>query len=154
MFRTAVALILISTPAFADDCQEVLDAVINQAQAARHEAVFNATTGKSSEIITTSENQYIQTNGKWGRKPYNGAEVAKNKADVAINAKRTCSRVKQDIVNGQRATLYSVQTVTKLSKSESEWWISSHGMPLKMRSVTADNDTTTIYTYENIVPPV
>ena len=136
------ALCLSSADAQADAaaCQTVLDAIVKQATVPVHQTISiesTAAPGKPilSEIIRTGDTVYMQIRGQWTSRPYDGQKAAQDARQAMQKAEHTCSRVRSEVVDGQAAQLYGVQSKTEQSTVDSQIWISSAtGLPLRQHT--------------------
>jgi hypothetical protein len=85
-----------------------------------------------SEVITTASTQYAKVNGTWHSSPYNAAQQLKDMQQAASSSKQTCKRVRDEMVDGEAAALYSAHDVQESGSTvDSQIWISkSRGLPI------------------------
>jgi hypothetical protein len=102
---------------------------------------------------THSESKY---NGKWSA----GSTTQEIKAIAEKNRqtnKTTCRYLKDELVNGEMAAVYSVHEVSPKSMSDSKTWISkAKGLPLRsdMDMEGGKSHFSTRYEYGNVKPPM
>jgi hypothetical protein len=85
-----------------------------------------------SETIWTGTFTYVMARGKWMKSPVDVAEMRKALKDAALKVKATCSRVRDESVNGEPAAVWRIHSVSDYDTSDSDLWISrSSGMLLK-----------------------
>ncbi len=126
------------------------------------EAVYTHGKVRASERVYLNNHTYVMIAGKWtlaGDTPKQMADTHKDTAREYPNA--TCRMVRDESVDGQTATLYSVHEEIEGAKVDSQFWISkSRGTPLKMDSQTdlggarGKVHRTMRYEYTNVMAPV
>lgn len=144
-FLTAALLVICHGAAQADDtaCQAVLEAIVKQTAVPVHQKVSiesAAAPGKPllSEIIRTGDKMYMQIRGQWTSRPYDNQKAATDAREAMQKARHTCTRLRNEAVDGQAADLYSVQSKTGQSSSDSQIWISpTSGLPLRQHTEIA-----------------
>ena len=92
---------------------------------------------RNSETIYLIDKTYVQVNGRWRVSPVTPKMLLEDtkaaQAAPDIQSHSTCRLVRDEVINGEAATLYSEHTETQDGKSDSQVWISkSRGLPLKM----------------------
>ncbi len=93
---------------------------------------------RTSELIYLNNTHYMLVSGKWiaGRVTPKDLENARYKADDS-GASLTCRAVRDDSVNGEAATIYSIHRETVDFKTDAQVWISkSRGLPLRKEADT------------------
>jgi hypothetical protein len=126
-------------------------------------ATYTGGKPKSNELIYLNNTTYIESNGRWSiskATPQRMAELHKTAEDKHPNA--TCRAVREESVNGEAATLYSMHDQNPDAKTDSEIWISkSRGVPLKLEmdmnvgGAGGKSHRTMRYEYMNVqAPPV
>lgn len=140
-----VAAMLLSTGcAFAADpaCKLVGDVVTKYLTIPTH--IYTTESGsytggkpRNVETIYLIDKTYVEINGKWRVSPLTPKmlmdDMKKARADPDSTTHSTCQMVRDEVINGEAATLYSSHTETKDFKADSQMWISkSRGLPLKM----------------------
>ncbi len=147
LLALGVALCLSGRPAEADEaaCRAVLDAVIKQATMPVRQKISiesAAAPGRvlQSEIIRTTDKLYMQMQGQWMARPYDGQKAVADARQAMQKAEHTCTRVRSEAVDGQAAVLYSVHSKTASGGTESQIWISStEGVPLRQHTEMLDH---------------
>jgi hypothetical protein len=108
-----------------DDCKLVLDAAIKIFDTPTHGYVTMDISGKPQtlESIYTGGLVYAKYDGKWS-----SGGTTKEMKDLAEknrqNNKTTCQYLKDELVNGEMAAVYSVHEVSPKFTSDSKTWIS------------------------------
>ncbi len=147
-----------SFDALAEDgaCKPVVDAMAKQAVTPYHQyqtttAAGSAGKSRESESINTPTMHYLKFDGKWSARPYDGK---KNAADIVATMnsnKPTCSRVGDETIDGQAATLYRAHNP---GMPDNQIWISaSSGLPLRQVADTGVSHMVMRYDYANVQPP-
>ena len=137
----ATALVISNGAVRADEaaCQAVLDAVVKQASVPVHQTISiesAAAPGKplQSEIIRIGDTMYMQVRGQWTSRPYDSQKAASDARQAMQKAEHTCTRVRSEVVDGQPAVLYSIQSKTEQGRTDSQSWISTNGLPLRQHT--------------------
>ena len=160
-------LAVLGPRAKADDpsaCQAVLEAVIKQTTVPVHQKITiesAAAPGKpiQSETIHVGDTLYMQVRGQWMARPYDARKAAEDARQAMLKAEHSCTRVGSEAVDGQPATLYSVQSRTATGSTDSRIWISpSTGLPLRQRTVMLEQGATKMqhevgFDYTNVRAP-
>lgn len=126
-------------------------------------ATYTGGKAKSNELIYLNNTTYIESNGRWSiskATPQRMAELHKTAQDKHPNA--MCRAVREESVNGEAATLYSMHDQNPDAKTDSQIWISkSRGVPLKLEmdmdvsGAAGKSHRTMRYEYTNVqAPPV
>jgi hypothetical protein len=168
LFALAAGLLaasLNSTPAFAAadaSCQPVFDSATKVMASSAH--VYNTTAlpgGKSrtGELIYANGVIYVLVEGKWVRSKMSVADMLKQEQENIRNGKATCRHVRDELVNGEMAALYTLESENEGVKANAQTWISkSKGLPLRSEedvdTGSADKQHMSIrYEYSNVHPP-
>lgn len=124
-------------------------------------ATYTGGKPKSNELIYLNNATYIESNGRWSisrATPQRMTELHKTAEDKHPNA--TCRAVREESVNGEAATLYSMHDQNPNAKTDSEIWISkSRGVPLKLEmdmdvgGAAGKSHRTMRYEYTNVQAP-
>ncbi len=95
-----------------------------------HAAAFrNGGKPTSGEVVTTKDRRYVQVNGKWSSRPYDGAKEASD-MDTP-ESKLTCKFVRDETVDGEAASVYG----EKSDDATTTVWISKKsGLILRMET--------------------
>lgn len=159
--RLAIAFVLSAGAnggAFAEDdaCKRIADAMAKQAVTPYHQYVTATATdkgGKSreSESINTVATHYLKVDGKWSARPYDGKKNAADILERMSSDKPTCSRVGEEVVDGQATTLYRAHNPGML---DNQIWISaSTGLPLRQVADTGLSHMVMRNDYTDVQPP-
>ncbi|HEX3748004.1 MAG TPA: hypothetical protein VHW09_28935 [Bryobacteraceae bacterium] len=146
--RLAAAIVLLTGAALAADpsCKPLLDTNAQYLKIPTH--VYSTVTAdytggkpRNSQTIYLIDKTYVQIDGKWRVSPVTPKkmlEMLKDaKADPDSHTDSTCRVVRDEVINGESATLYSEHRETQDEKSDSQIWISkSRGLPLKLEATT------------------
>jgi hypothetical protein len=148
-----------ATPAAAEDaCKLVLDASIRVFDTPTHAYVTMKVNGTShdAETINVGGLIYAKSNGQW-----NAGTPAKELKEMAEKNrqknKTTCTYVKDELLNGQMASVYTVHEVSPRSASDSKVWMSKAKGVLLRSDIDMDGGKThlsTRYEYGNVKPPM
>jgi hypothetical protein len=94
---------------------------------------FGAGKAYSGEGVFAGGALYVFYNGKWQNSGFTVEELkAREQEDMKNNTNVSCHAVRDELVNGESATLYSVHEETPRSKNDSQTWISkSRGRVLR-----------------------
>lgn len=124
-------------------------------------ATYTGGKPKSNELIYLNNTTYIESNGRWNiskATPQRMQELRKTGEDKHPNA--ACRLVRDESVNGEAATLYSMHDEIQGAKTESQIWISkSRGVPLKLEmdmdsgGAAGKSHRTMRYEYTNVKAP-
>ena len=140
-----------------DDCKLVLDAGMKMFDVPTHGYVTMDMSGKPQtlESIYTGGLVYTKYDGKWsaGSPTKEMKELAEKNRQ---NNKTTCRHLKDELVDGEMAAVYSVHDVSPKSTSDSKVWISkTKGLPLRSDTDLGDKSHVSMrYEYGNVKPPV
>jgi hypothetical protein len=141
-----------------DDCTLVMDAMTKIFDTASHVYVTMNLTGKSEtgESIYTGGVIYTKYNGKWtaGSTTKELKEMTQKNRQ---NNKVTCRHLKDELVNGEMAAVYSVHEVSPRSTTDSTNWISkANGLPLRqdIDIEGGKSHMSTRYEYGNVKAPL
>ena len=122
----AVALLMplfSSTPAFAADpaCQPVFDAATKIFAVPTHAYTTQSLPGGKSrniEAIYTNNAIYLLYNGKWIRSKATPQDMLKQEQENIRDAKTSCRHVRDELVNGEVAALYTAHADNDGIKSD------------------------------------
>ena len=108
------------------DCKVVLEAASKTQTAATHTyTTMNvAGTTQAVEIIYLPGVMYTRMNGKWSRSPMTPQELAEMRKPKAHDDKETCKYLKDELVNGEMAAVYSAHDVSTKGVVDTQIWIS------------------------------
>jgi hypothetical protein len=126
-------------------------------------AGYNKNVPRNSEMIYAGGPNgaiYVLSAGKWTRAQMTSAEMTSKQEENRRTAKDVCHAVREEMVNGEAATVYSTHSDNDGSKIDATVWISkSKGLPLKEEmdmDVGGGAGKTHIsmrYEYANVKPP-
>src|SRR5271155_1745391 len=89
---------------------------------------------KTTEAIYANKTMYVLVHGKWIVSPMteHDRQEARKNAQKSGGLNATCKLVRDESVNGEAATVYSVHTQTPEDRTDTVIWISkTRGLPLK-----------------------
>jgi hypothetical protein len=141
-----------------DDCKLVLDAAIKVFDTPTHAYLTMDLSGKpqTGESIYTGGVVYAKYDGKWSSG--GTTKEIKELAEKSRQAnKTTCQYLKDELVNGEMAAVYSVHEVSPKSTSDSKTWISkAKGLPLRSETDMGGTKShvSLRYEYSNVKPPM
>ena len=114
----------------------------------------------NSEMIYSGGAIYLMMNGKWSRSHMNTADMAKQEQENVRNQKMTCRFLRDEMVSGELAAVYSAHTRDDDSKTDSTIWVSkAKGLPLKVDTdmdvggAAGKSHRSQRYEYTNVHPP-
>jgi len=116
---------------------------------------------QTSELIYLNNKTYLESGGKWRESPMSPAkmaEIRKATEDEEILS-MTCRLMRDEVVNGETAALYSGHQQSPDKKRDSQIWISkSRGVPVKLEMDMEDAGKGKIhrsirYEYANVHAP-
>ncbi len=147
-----------------ETCGAVFDALTKVVTTPNHSYSTRTTNGKPliSERIYTQGKAFIRVNGKWMAIREDTAEILRQEADNRKHGTATCRAIREESVDGQGATLYSLHSETEYATQEAQMWIAkSTGLPLREEMDTdvgagklGKSHLSTRYEYSNIQPPM
>jgi hypothetical protein len=115
----------------------------------------------NAEIIYLPSKSYMRINGNWMENPISQSEILQQEQETRKKGKATCQLMRNESVNGESATLYSLHSESENSKEDGQIWISTHtGLPLReeMDMEITDgggkNHLSARYEYGNVKPPM
>lgn len=153
-----------STSAFAADaaCKTLFDTRFKLFSVPSHSYTVEALPGgktRTSEAIFTNGAIYVFVNGKWVHSRMTPQDMLKQEEENIRDSKSTCRHVRDEMVNGEAAALYTGHSENDGVKSDAQTWISkSRGLPLKTEEDidTGDGDKRHMsirYEYGNVQAP-
>lgn len=165
---TGGALIAVALPrgvTVADPaCKPILDANHKTLDTANHMYTdMGGGDGKkpTGEMITINGDRYVLINGKWTKSRMTVAATKEQEAENIKNAKvLSCTRVGDDAVGGEAATVYTEHSQNDDTKSDGKIWVSkSRGVILKEEIDLDSGDSgkqhiSLRYEYGNVKAPV
>ena len=113
------------------------------------------------EMIYTTGVIYSRLNGKWSSEPMTPQELAEFRKPNVHNDKATCKYLKDELVSGEMAAVYSSHDVSPKGVVDSQIWISKAKGLLLRQDMNIDDEggrdkslTSSRYEYGNIKPPM
>lgn len=128
---------------------------------ARTDARLNKGKPTVSEAISTGGVTYLFVDGTWMKSPINASAMKKSLQDADTANKPTCTRVRDESVNGEPASVWHSHSVTEAGTSDTDMWISKSRNLLLKSDIRMDvggnkgkSHITARYEYTNVRPPV
>jgi predicted dithiol-disulfide oxidoreductase (DUF899 family) len=159
MVGCAFGYLLVSAKPMAaqGDCKLLMDAGMKVFDTSNHAyTTMNlAGTPQTAESIYAGGKVYVKYNGKWstGSTTQEIKELAEK--NRRIN-KTTCQYLRDESVNGEMATVYSMHDVSPKGTTDSNCWISkAKGLPLRTDvDLGGKSHMSTRYEYGDVRPPM
>ncbi|MFZ0293161.1 MAG: hypothetical protein WAL52_06115 [Candidatus Sulfotelmatobacter sp.] len=171
MFRNAfvdcILLILASMGSHyavaADSCQPVFDAMNKVLVTPSH--VFStegagtrAGAKPQSESIYFGGAIYVKLNDKWIRSKMTVQQMLEQEKENREHGTATCRYLREEVVSGEAAAVYSAHSENEDVKSDGQVWISKKGLPLRQELDIDMGDPSKIhhslrYEYSNVQAP-
>ena len=161
------AITVLQSPALLhaqDGCQPIFDALTKAATTSSHSYSIHTLLGKttSSETIYAQNKAFIRVKGKWMASPDGPKEILEQESENRKQGAATCKVVREESVNGQPATVYSLHSKTEDGTEDAQMWIAKGtGLPLRKEmdmDVGGGNmgksHVSIRYEYGNIHPPM
>lgn len=153
-----------STPVLAADaaCQPMFDSTLKLFSVPAHSYTIETLPGgksRNAEAIYSNGVIYVNMNGKWIRSKMTTQDMLKQEQENIRDSKTTCRHVRDEVVNGEAAALYTAHSENDTVKSDAQTWFSkSKGLPLRTEEDidTGDGDKRHIsirYEYSNVQVP-
>lgn len=145
------------------DCKAVLQAANKTLTAATHSYTAMNIGGKDQtvEMIYLPGVIYSRLNGKWSSVKMTAQELAELRKPPAHNDTAVCKYVKDELVTGEMAVLYSSHDVTSKGSVDSHMWISKATRLLMRVDMDIDvggsggkSHTSSRYEYGDVKPPM
>jgi hypothetical protein len=144
------------------DCKVVLEAANKTLITATHTYTAMSIGGKNQtvEMIYLPGIVYSRLNGKWSSVKMTAQELAELRKPAAHNGTAVCKYVKDELVNGEMAALYSSHDVTPKGSVSSQMWISkAKGLPMRVDididvGTSGKSQTSSRYEYGDVKPPM
>ncbi len=145
---------LLATPALADDCGPVFDAMAKAAKTPHAATVTRMEDGKpvTSRMIQTRDRKYIEIHGQW-RWMEMPADIDQEIEAMRKNTKMTCQKLGSEEVNGHATTVYSAHVENEGSVSDNELWLGSDGLPVKVRNTVDGKSFSSVLDYNHVEAP-
>jgi hypothetical protein len=147
-----------------DSCQPVFDALTKVVTTPSHSYSTHTSNGKpnSGEVIYTQRKVFVRVNGKWMKSPEDPKQVLGQEAEDRKHGTATCQIGREESVNGQRATVYSLHSKTENATEEAEIWIAKGTGRALREEIEMDvsggamgkSHVSIRYEYGNIQPPM
>lgn len=171
--RVVAAIALLTGFALAADpsCELVADATAKNFTIPTHiysteTASYTGGRPRNSETIYLNDKAYVQVNGRWRVSPMSPKAMLEQLREARKEAKpdsrdiSTCRFVRDEVINGEAASLYSEHTENEVGKSDSRAWISkSRGLVLKLEQdmdlggAAGKSHRVSRYEYTNVQAP-
>jgi len=162
--RLPMEMALAANPAADGACQVVFEASQKLFSTPYHmysDTRFGNGRTIAGEAVFAGGAMYVLYNGTWMPSPLSMEEMKAKEQENQRNAKnKSCQVVRDEAVNGESATLYSVHDETSRAKGDHEIWISkSRGLILRqetdLTSNTGDRKThlSVRYEYNHVQAP-
>jgi hypothetical protein len=144
-------------------CKVVLEAANKTLTTATHTYTTMNIGGKDQtvEMIYMPGVIYSRVNGKWSSVPMTPQELAELRRPTVHNDKATCKYLKDELVNGEMAVVYSAHDATPKGVVDTQIWISkSKGLPLRqdmdidVGGAGGKSHTSSRYEYGDVKPPM
>jgi hypothetical protein len=164
-----LAMVLCTGVARGDDgCKALYDALSKVIVTPTHiytttVAGYNKDVPRNSEMIYEGGPNgaiFILAGGKWTRAKMTSAEMMSKQEENRRTAKDVCNVVRDEVVNGEAATVYSTHSDKDGNKIDAMVWISkSKGLPLKedmdmeVGGAAGKMHMSLRYEYANVKPP-
>lgn len=127
-----------SDAAVSPACKPVIDAMSKQLATPSHMYVANPAESKgansdSSELIYAGNAIYMRVHGTWSRSQMTLEQMVQQQQENIRNSKSfDCRYLRNEVVDGEEAAAYSVDSLNDDVRSSGQIWISkSRGLPLK-----------------------
>jgi hypothetical protein len=130
----ALTVVGLVSPAAADSCGPVYDAIPKTVTTPRIAAFLSCQT-RRVETIYFQGKTYMIVKGKWWLSPLTPNDVLEQEKENEPNSKATCQFVCNQSINGEAAAVYSMSRETENAKENNQLWISkSTGLTLRKES--------------------
>jgi len=140
------------------DCKTILDAESKLDNTPAHVYATTKINGETvgSETIYAAGSIYGKLNGKWMVVDSIKDMVELRQENLKKNTdKLTCRYLKDELVNGEMAAVYTSHDETPKGKVDMDVWISkAKGLPLRMETDVDKVHMSTRYEYGNVKPPL
>jgi len=151
-----------------DVCQPVFEAQAKMMVTPTHiyhteTAAFRNNQTRNGEMIYTGGETgaiYVMVDGKWHRSTLTVAGMLKQEAENRAETQTTCQYVREEVVDGEAAQVYSGHSANDTDKVVFTVWISKRrGLPLKqdidmdVGGAMGKSHRSLRYEYTNVRPP-
>jgi len=161
----ATTAILSGLPAHAaNPCEAVFNALTKVVTTPSHSyTTITSVNGNTTEAETIFANgqKYIRARGKWMRLPVTSQDVVEQEKEKEQQGKSACQVVKDESVNGESATVYSVHRDYGEVEEDGKLWISKKSGLLLRAEEDIDNrgnkvkeHRSTRFEYGNVQAPL
>lgn len=108
------------------DCKAILEAGSRMFSAPNHIYLTMEIGGKPmvSETIYAGGAMYVKVNDTWSLSPVKPQEMAEMQQKKLDTSHASCRYVKDEVVNGEMAAMYTAHDETPRSKNDTQVWIS------------------------------
>ena len=155
----ATAGLMASSPAFANDCDALLDAI-----KATYKLTYRTTAsrigadGKATEmghVVQSPEGKYVEVRGTWHKIETDNDEMVKEAEKDIAAGKMTCTKAGSETYKGKSATVYAVHTEKEDTKSDAKVWVDDKQRFLKAETKLHGTNTSMVaeYDYDNVEIP-
>jgi Neuraminidase (sialidase) len=158
------AVSLTSSAHAADSCQPLFDALIKVANTPNHSYTTSTAvngTPTVAETIFANGQKYIRVREKWLHIPVTSQHVAEQEKEKEQHGTSSCRVLRNEAVNGDPATLYSVHREYDQVKEDGQIWVSkSSGLLLRAEEDVSNEGNkvkehrSTRFEYDNVRPPI
>jgi hypothetical protein len=153
----ALSMGLCAPPVFAEDtgCKAVFEALLRVATTPYHlygrsQSPVPGGKPQLSETINTGKARYLLIDGRWVISKLTSEQMAAFEEDTIKNNKTVCHLVRDESIDGVRATLYTVHEGQDANAIDEQLWISKlNGLPAHQTSQQGDYR----YEYSDVAAP-
>lgn len=86
----------------------------------------------ATEEISVGGSLYILSRGKWTKSPISVADMQQDQAEKMNTDKATCAHLRDESVNGENASVWSIHSDTEDGDTQSQLWVSkSRGVVMR-----------------------
>lgn len=165
-FVSLMMSVLPSSAHAADSCQPVFDAMSKVLVTPSH--IFSTEGAgtrpgakpRNSELIYLGGAIYDKLNDKWIRSKMTAQQMLEQEKENREHGKATCRYLREEVVGGEAAAVYSAHSENEDLKSDGQVWISKKGLPLRSEFDIDIGDPAKMhrsvrYEYSNVqAPPI
>jgi hypothetical protein len=156
----SLALCVLAVP-FArsqDQCKVFFDASDKLMTVAHHSYMSRAEgkgTAKVSESILVDGASYVELQGKWVKSLMNPQAMHEQELENRKNNKVSCQRVRDEAVNGEPATVFTMHAESEDTQEDATVWISKKTNLLLRQEISLgpEEHISIRYEYTNITAP-
>jgi hypothetical protein len=157
-FLAAVAALIASHAAAADDCAEVRAATLSgvsrpYAASIRIEHADDLPT--TSHVVMTGDKMYVEMHRIWNTTPMTTKQLIDKVNKASLKDMLVCQHAGEETIDGAATTIYKVEDHTPARGSKSRIWISkANGLPLKTEVQLGGGDViTSQFDYDHVQVP-